>query len=76
MAQQLTTDEMRRFASFQENFKRYSAKRKEYRKKYPYEFVAALNGKVILHSKYLPDLLKRLKEDSNVNLSGIILDQL
>ncbi len=76
MVQQLKSQEMKRFVSFEENVKQYSAKRKEYKKRYPNQFVAVLNGKVILHSKDLGKLLQSVKEGSKENLGEIIIDQL
>lgn len=76
MAKQLNAREVERLTDYQENFSQYFAKRKEYGKRYPYQFLAILKGKILLHSTDLPELLRRLKDDFKADLDAVIIDQL
>ncbi len=74
MSQQLESREIRKFTRYSQNFTRYAAKRRAYKKQFPNQYVAVKNGNVILHSKDLEDLLKKLKQVEE--LDQIIVDHL
>ena len=71
----LEPPEIKAFKTFELNVRRYSAKRREYKKTYSDAYVAVLGGKVIASAKDLDTLLRSLKEQGR-DLSPVMIDHL
>jgi len=76
MALTLEPSERRVLHKFRRNSDYYATRRPYYRRKYPNEYVAVIDGGVFEHAKDLNKLVEKLKKHRDLDLRQVLIDHL